>query len=73
MISKDGVYVDPSKMETVSNWPRPTTVTEIKSFLGMAGYYRRLVMGFSRIARSLTMLTRMNVRFTWTEDREKSF
>ncbi|KAL5570097.1 hypothetical protein UlMin_026672 [Ulmus minor] len=45
----------------------------IRSFLGMAGYYRRFVEGFSRIARPLTMLTRKNVRFTWTEDCEKSF
>ncbi|KAL5555304.1 hypothetical protein UlMin_037540 [Ulmus minor] len=57
----------------MSNWPRPTTVTEIRSFLGMAGYYRRFVEGFSRIVGPLTMLTRKNVRFTWTEDCEKSF
>ncbi|KAL5564091.1 hypothetical protein UlMin_027255 [Ulmus minor] len=73
VISKDGVFVDPSKVEAVSNWPRPTTVTEIRSFLGMAGYYRRFVEGFSRIAGPLTTLTRKNVRFTWTEDCEKSF
>ena len=73
VISKDGVSVDPSKVEAVSNWPRPTTVTEIRSFLGMDGYYRRFVEGFSRIAGPLTTLTRKNVRFTWTEDCEKSF
>ncbi|KAL5573844.1 hypothetical protein UlMin_023441 [Ulmus minor] len=73
VISKDGVSVDPSKVEAVSNWPRPTTVTEIRGFLGMAGYYRRFVEGFSRIAGPLTMLTRKNVRFIWTEDCEKSF
>ncbi|KAL5570640.1 hypothetical protein UlMin_027215 [Ulmus minor] len=73
VISKDGVSVDPSKVEAVSNWPRPTTVTEIRSFLGMAGYYRSFVEGFSRIAGPLTTLTRKNVRFTWTENCEKSF
>ncbi|KAL5554727.1 hypothetical protein UlMin_042128 [Ulmus minor] len=73
VISKDCVSVDPSKVEAVSNWLRPTTVTEIRSFLGMAGYYRRFVEGFSRIAGPLTTLTRKNVRFTWTEDCEKSF
>ncbi|KAL5579962.1 hypothetical protein UlMin_012404 [Ulmus minor] len=73
VISKDGVSVDPSKVEAVSNWLRPTTVTEIRSFLGMAGYYRRFVEGFSRIVGPLTTLTRKNVRFTWTEDCEKSF
>ncbi|KAL5549393.1 hypothetical protein UlMin_004624 [Ulmus minor] len=73
VISKDGVSVDPSKVEAMSNWPRPTTIIEIRSFLGMAGYYRRFVEGFSRIARPLTTLTQKNVRFTWTEDCEKSF
>ena len=42
VISKEGVQVDPKKVEAVSNWPRPTNVTEIRSFLGMARYYRRL-------------------------------
>ncbi|KAL5543122.1 hypothetical protein UlMin_010832 [Ulmus minor] len=72
MISKDYVSVDPSKVEVVSNWPRPTTVTKIRSFLGMADYYRRFVEGFSKIAGPLTTLTRKNVRFTWTKDCEKS-
>ena len=48
VISKDGVSIDPSKVEAVRNWPRPTTVTKIRSFLGMAGYYKRFAEGFSR-------------------------
>ena len=63
VVSKDGISVDPSKVEAVSNWARPTTVTEVRSFLGLAGYYRKFVEGFSKIASPLTNLTRKNVKF----------
>ena len=58
VISKEGVQVDPKKVEAVSNWPRPTNVTKIRSFLGMAGYYRRFVKDFSKISAPLTQLIR---------------
>ena len=73
MASKDGISVDPSKVEAVSKWPQPTTVFEIQSFLGLAGYYRRFVEGFSKIASPLTNLTRRNVKFQWTDACERSF
>ena len=73
VISVDGVSVDPHKIEAIVNWPRPTNVTEVRSFMGLAGYYRRFVKDFSRIATPLTQLTRKNIPFEWNEKREKSF
>ena len=56
-MSKDGIIVDPKKIEVVRDWVRPASVTEIRIFLGLAGYYRRFVEGFSSIASPLTRLT----------------
>lgn len=67
IISKEGLAVDPAKIEAVVDWKRPSNVTEIRSFLGLAGYYRRFVQGFSSIAAPLTTLTQKNVPFVWTE------
>ena len=58
VVSADGIYVDPQKVEAVANWEQPTTVTEVWSFLGLAGYYRRFIEGFSKIAGPLHCLTR---------------
>ncbi|KAM6543614.1 hypothetical protein CsatB_008061 [Cannabis sativa] len=73
IVGKDGIMVDPQKIEAVKNCPRPKTVTEVRSFLGLASYYRRFVEGFSKIAMSLSELTRKNQRFIWSDKCEKSF
>ncbi|KAJ4717071.1 Retrotransposon protein, putative, Ty3-gypsy subclass [Melia azedarach] len=73
VVSSEGISVDPSKIEAVVDWPRPTNSGEVRSFLGLAGYYRRFVEGFSRIATPLTQLTRKNVKFQWSDECEKSF
>ena len=73
VVSKEGISVDPAKIEAIVNWERPTTVTEIRSFLGLAGYYRRFVEGFSKLSGPLTKLTQKAARFIWSEECEKSF
>ena len=66
-MSKDGIQVDPKKVEAVIDWPRSTTITEVRSFLGLAGYYRRFVKDFSKIAAPLTRLTQKNAKFNPTD------
>ncbi|KAL3747976.1 hypothetical protein ACJRO7_016747, partial [Eucalyptus globulus] len=73
VVSGKGIAVDPAKVEMVVNWPRPTTPTKIRSFLGLAGYYRRFIEGFSRLAGPLTKLTRKNEKFEWNGECERSF
>ncbi|KAA0045650.1 DNA/RNA polymerases superfamily protein [Cucumis melo var. makuwa] len=68
-----GVSVDPQKVEAVVNWERPTSAKEVHSFLGLAGYYRRFIEDFSRLALPLTALTRKNAKFEWSEKCEQSF
>ncbi|TYK01415.1 ty3-gypsy retrotransposon protein [Cucumis melo var. makuwa] len=73
VVSKDGVSVDPTKIEAVTSWTRPSTISEVRSFLGLAGYYRRFVENFSRIATPLTQLTRKGAPFVWSKACEDSF
>ncbi|KAI3715043.1 hypothetical protein L6452_22009 [Arctium lappa] len=73
VVTKDGVKVDPAKIEVMMNWEPPKRPSKIRSFLGLAGYYRRFIHDFSKIASSLTALTKKNVKFVWTESQEKTF
>ena len=66
VVSKDGISVDPAKIEAVSRWAAPTNVSEIQSFLGLAGYYQRFVEGFSILAAPLTTLTKNDQKYDRT-------
>ncbi|KAK1681178.1 hypothetical protein QYE76_042026 [Lolium multiflorum] len=68
-----GIAVDPAKIKTVEEWKAPTTQTEVRAFLGLAGYYRRFVEGFSSIARPMTQLLKKDKKFEWTDKCEESF
>ena len=73
VVSGDGVAVDSSKIEAVMDWQTPKNVFEVRSFLGLAGYYRRFVLDFSRLALPMTRLTRKGIKFTWDEACEQAF
>ena len=73
VISEDGISTDPKKTECVQNWPVPTTVKEVRSFLGFCSYYRRFIFRFSEIAKPLHKLTQKGVRFKWTKECQNAF
>ncbi|GJW81405.1 putative reverse transcriptase domain-containing protein [Tanacetum coccineum] len=70
---KLGIHVDPAKIESIKDWASPKTPTEICQFLGLAGYYRRFIEGFSKIAKSMTKLTQKGIKFDWGEKEENTF
>ncbi|GJY49598.1 putative nucleotidyltransferase, ribonuclease H [Tanacetum coccineum] len=73
VIDSSGIHVDPAKIEAIKNWASPTTPSEIRQFLGLAGYYRRFIKGFSKIAKPMTELTQKNQKFDWGELQEEAF
>ena len=73
IVSADGIRVDPSKVAAVVNWKVPKNVTEVRSFLGLAGYYRRFVKDFSMISLPLTRLLQKSVEFKWSDECQQSF
>ena len=72
-MSVEGVAVDPSKVKDILDWKPPTTVHQVRSFLGMAGYYRRFILDFSRISKSITGLLKNQAKFVWSPDCEEAF
>ncbi|GKA57999.1 putative reverse transcriptase domain-containing protein [Tanacetum coccineum] len=73
VVNNEGINVDLSKIEAVMNWKPPKTPTEIRSFLGLARYYRRFIVNFSKIAKPLALLTQKDKKFKWGDEQENSF
>ncbi|GKD69147.1 putative reverse transcriptase domain-containing protein [Tanacetum coccineum] len=73
VIDRSGVHVDPVKIEAIKSWAAPATPTEVSQFLGLAGYYRRFIEGFSLISKPLTKLTQKNKKYEWGKEEEEAF
>ncbi|GJR53812.1 putative reverse transcriptase domain-containing protein [Tanacetum coccineum] len=73
VIDRNSVHVDPAKIEAIKSWAAPTTPTEVRQFLGLAGYYRRFIEFFSLISKPLTKLTQKNKKYEWGKEEEEAF
>ena len=73
MVTEEGIAADPEKVAQVRTWPTPENITEVKSFLGLASYYRRFMPDFSTIAKPLYKLTEAKAGFAWTEQCQLAF
>ena len=73
VVTAQGIEVDKAKVEAIQSWPTPNSVTQVRSFLGLAGFYRRFVKDFSTIAAPLNELTKKNVPFVWSDAQEEAF
>ncbi|GKE06704.1 putative reverse transcriptase domain-containing protein, partial [Tanacetum coccineum] len=73
VIDSKGIHVDPAKIESIKDWASPKSPTEIRQFLGLAGYYRRFIEGFLKIAKPMTKLTQKKVKFVWGDKQEAAF
>ncbi len=73
VVSADGVHVDPKKIATTADWPRPRNVTEICSFLGLGNYFKRFIQGYAKLTAPLVALTSRRVQFVWGEKQHKAF
>jgi hypothetical protein len=73
VVSNGEIAIDPSKVQDVLNWKAPTNVNEIRSFLGLAKYYRRFIEGFSKLAKPMTTLLEKNAKFVWSDKCQANF
>jgi hypothetical protein len=73
IVSEGGIAVNPKKIEAIKSWPIPTHISKVISFMGLVGYYRRFIMGFSKIAHPITYLQKKGVNFEWISKCEENF
>ena len=73
VVNEAGIQVDPAKIDAIKRWEAPKTPTEVRQFLGLAGYYRRFIQGFSKIAQPLTALTQKGITYKWGDAQEYAF
>ena len=73
IISDEGISVNPENIEAIMNWPTPRNVTDVRSFMGLAGYYRRCIEGLSKVALAITSLQKKGINFEWRVRCEESF
>ena len=73
VVTKEEISVDPEKIRAIKDWPVPKDVTDIRSFMGITGYNRRFIEGFSRIANPITSLQKKGNKFDWNQKCEESF
>ena len=72
-MTKEGILVDPKKIKAIEDWPVPKDVTDVRSFMGITGYYRRFIEGFSRITNPITSFPKKGNKFDWNQKCEDSF
>jgi hypothetical protein len=73
VVSSEGIFVDLSKVRTVLDWKSPRTVDQFHSFLGLADYYRRFILNFSKITKLITDLLKKEEKFVWNAERDEAF
>jgi hypothetical protein len=73
VISPEGITVDPSKVKDALDWKPPTSVTQVRSFLGLVGYYGRFILNFSKISKPVTELLKKGNKYIWSKDYDEAF
>src|SRR5258708_22857893 len=72
-VAADGIRVNPEKLTAIVDWPIPTTVKDVRAFLGISGYYRKFIQNYSKVAAPLTELLKDEQRFKWGEEQQSAF